>query len=483
VGSNPATPTINPLEKSRLFVPIVLSPGRREKNENATKVPECGQKSRNRSRTAFPHRSRVPRAGPRQKKRRPELTLGTAFAFPFGHQKADSRRLISPTPSRGARTTLHPDNPQAATSGIDADIAQTAPLARYDAACRAIAEVRSVDEVKGIRDQAIAMAAYARQAKNHDLEADCVEIRLRATRRLDQLRLAQKETVGLNQGAVPGKTGLRGNPVLDPRPTLANQGIDKNLAHQARVLGAMDDAAFERKVLEARDSAARVFCRAVREAEVAREREERRAPTSVGGSVADLMALIASGYRAGVIGIDIPWSFDTYNDQSPRCVGSHFEPMTIDDIKALPIRRLAADDCAFFVWVTWPLMPVWAPVLAAWGVEYSGLAFDWVKLNPGGSLHTGTGYNTRQNSEPCLLGKIGSPMRLNADVEAVIMAPVGRCAEKPDEAYLRMERLYGGPYLELFARKPREGWTSWGDELPPLRESDAEPPILRRAAA
>jgi hypothetical protein len=77
-------------------------------------------------------------------------------------------------------------------------------LVRYDAACRAIAEAVSVDEVKDIRDQAVAMAAYARQAKNRDLEADAVEIRLRATRRLDQLRRAQKETVGLNQGAAGG---------------------------------------------------------------------------------------------------------------------------------------------------------------------------------------------------------------------------------------------------------------------------------------
>jgi N6-adenosine-specific RNA methylase IME4 len=380
----------------------------------------------------------------------------------------------------GARTTRHPDSPQAARSGIDADIAPTAPLARYDTACRAIAEARSVDEVKDIRDQAIAMAAYARQAKNRDLEADCVEIRLRATRRLDQLRQAQKETVGLNQGALPGKTGLRGNPVLDPRPTLASQGIDKNLANQARVLGAMDDAAFERKVLEARDSAARVFRRAVREAEVAREREERRARTSVGGSVADLMALIASGYRAGVISIDCSWPFETYNDRSPRVVGSHFEPMTIDQIKSLPVRRLGASDCAVFSWVTWPLMPLWEAVLEAWDVEYSGLGFDWIKLNPNGEgLHWGTGYNTRQNPEPCLLGKIGSPLRLSNDVHSVIMAPVAAHSEKPDEAYKRIERLYPGPYLELFARKPREGWTTWGDELPPLAETGEVP--LRRS--
>src|SRR5262245_46396589 len=82
--------------------------------------------------------------------------------------------------------------------------AASAALARYDSACRALAEARSIDEVKHVRDQAIAMAAYARQAKNRDLESDAVEIRMRATRRLDQLWQAQKETVGLNQGAAGG---------------------------------------------------------------------------------------------------------------------------------------------------------------------------------------------------------------------------------------------------------------------------------------
>jgi len=81
-------------------------------------------------------------------------------------------------------------------------------LIRYDNACRALAEARSVDEVKHVRDKAIAMAAYARQARNRDLEADAIEIRLRATRRLDQLRLAQKAAVGLNEGGRPRKPGV-----------------------------------------------------------------------------------------------------------------------------------------------------------------------------------------------------------------------------------------------------------------------------------
>ena len=170
----------------------------------------------------------------------------------------------------------------------------TGELALYDRACAALAEAKRVDEVKDIIDASAAMRAYAKQAKNHDLEADAVELRMRATRRLDELRRAQAATVGLNQGAVAGKTGLKSNPVLDSRPTLASQGIDKQLAHQGRLLGRMSDAAFERKIAEARSSVARVFRRAVREVEIAQEREERRAQTAQGGSVADLHALIAS---------------------------------------------------------------------------------------------------------------------------------------------------------------------------------------------
>ena len=141
-------------------------------------------------------------------------------------------------------------------------------LLRYETACQALAEARTVYEVKDIHYQAVAMADYARQAKNRELEAEAIEIRMRATRRMDQMRMAQKQTIGL---AKPGrkKNGLRENPI----PTLASQGLDKNLAHQARLLGAMDETAFARKVAEARDG---VFRRAVRNRDPAGLRGRRR---------------------------------------------------------------------------------------------------------------------------------------------------------------------------------------------------------------
>jgi hypothetical protein len=66
------------------------------------------------------------------------------------------------------------------------------------------------------------------------MEADAMEIRLRATRRIDDLRRGQKEVVGLNVGTRGNiaSGGLSNNPPVDIRPTLTEQGIDKNLAHR-----------------------------------------------------------------------------------------------------------------------------------------------------------------------------------------------------------------------------------------------------------
>jgi FtsZ-binding cell division protein ZapB len=117
-------------------------------------------------------------------------------------------------------------------------------LTHYDAACKALAEAVAVDEVQDIRAKAEAVRAYAKQAKNRQMEVDAAEIRIRAERRLGELMAAQGETIGKATGHL--RRGLELNPrePTDP-PTLAEAGIDKNLAHRARTYAAVPKDQFE----------------------------------------------------------------------------------------------------------------------------------------------------------------------------------------------------------------------------------------------
>jgi N6-adenosine-specific RNA methylase IME4 len=363
-----------------------------------------------------------------------------------------------------------------------------AGLVRYDAACRAIAAAKRIDEAKAIRDKAVAMAAYARQAKNKDLEADAVEIRMRATRRLDQLRQAQKETVGLASGGEHGRRrkidGVRKTP-SNIHATLASQGVDKNLAKQARTLGALSNEQFEQAVADARAAATRSLQRVVNAVAIEQEREVYRARIKSGGTVADLRALADSGQRFGVILADPPWPFEVYSVQGrQRSPDRNYDTMSLDEIKALPIAPLAAEDCVLFLWGAWPELPGVLDVIRAWGFEYQTDAFLWVKLNRNGEgLFTSMGFHTRANTEFTLLATRGKPLRFAADVHQVIMAPVGEHSVKPEEARSRIERLYPGPYLELFARRPVENWMTWGNEIEPPERARRHNEATRRYEA
>jgi hypothetical protein len=113
-------------------------------------------------------------------------------------------------------------------------------IAKYEAAKRALVECRSVDEVKDVRDKAMAMRIYAQQAKDHQLEEYAIEIRLRAERRLGEMMREMEKATG---GQPYQSTGLSKNPVGSS--TLAAQGIDKNLAHRARKMAQLSDQEFE----------------------------------------------------------------------------------------------------------------------------------------------------------------------------------------------------------------------------------------------
>jgi N6-adenosine-specific RNA methylase IME4 len=188
------------------------------------------------------------------------------------------------------------------------------------------------------------------------------------------------------------------------------------------------------------------------------------------------------GHYAAILA-DPPWSWKSWDgNEGDRGAGRHYGTMSLSDIEFLPVDDLAARDCVLFLWVTWPTLPQAMQVITAWGFKYRTCAFAWVKADVssldlfGGERDAsmGLGYWTRANSEVCLLATRGKPKRLNADVRQGIIEPRREHSRKPDCVPGRIERLVAGPYLELFARTTRPGWSSWGnqtDKFTPVREA------------
>jgi len=195
---------------------------------------------------------------------------------------------------------------------------------------------------------------------------------------------------------------------------------------------------------------------------------------------------------------DPPWRFRTWNKQTaiPRrgqgtnvSANVHYRTMDIDEIRALSVAELCAPDVALFLWVVWPNLLECLSVLPAWGFEYKTCAFAWTKAHAGqlelfqDELEDlmGLGYWTRANTEACLLATRGDPERIDKGVRQAIIEPRREHSRKPDCVHERIERLVKGPYIELFARAQRPGWTAWGNEIDkdftPTRIAHREPPL------
>lgn len=184
-----------------------------------------------------------------------------------------------------------------------------------------------------------------------------------------------------------------------------------------------------------------------------------------------------------VILADPPWQFRVWNKDTgqERSAEAYYPTMSPDELAHLPIKEMAATNCALFLWCVWPSLLEAVPVvLSGWKFDYKTIAWVWVKAKRSGfGHHFGMGYYTRANSEPCLLAVRGTMPVAAHDVLALIYAPVRKHSQKPDEQYAKIERLYpGAKRLELFARhKNHAGWDYWGNEI----ESDVNMPVVGAA--
>jgi N6-adenosine-specific RNA methylase IME4 len=176
---------------------------------------------------------------------------------------------------------------------------------------------------------------------------------------------------------------------------------------------------------------------------------------------------VIKGTKYGAILADPPWSWKAYSTKGEgRAASNHYKVMSLEDIKALPVHKLAAKDCVLFLWAIDPMLPQAMATIESWGFKYKTVGFYWVKANKKAeSAFTGLGYWTRANPEQCLLAVRGEPKRLATDVRRLVVSHLENHSKKPDEVRARIERLVAGPYCELFARDRREGWDAVGDEL------------------
>ena len=173
-----------------------------------------------------------------------------------------------------------------------------------------------------------------------------------------------------------------------------------------------------------------------------------------------------------IIYADPAWSYRDRALAGNRGAECKYPVMSIEDIKRLPVKDLAKNDCALFLWVTMPKLNECFEVIKAWGFEYKTCAFTWVKQNKkSDSLFWGMGRWTRANAELCLIATKGNPKRADAGVHSVILSHIEEHSKKPAETRDRIVELMGDvPCVELFARQKTPGWDTWGNEV----ENDLE---------
>jgi N6-adenosine-specific RNA methylase IME4 len=140
--------------------------------------------------------------------------------------------------------------------------------------------------------------------------------------------------------------------------------------------------------------------------------------------------------------------------------------MDLEAIKSLPVADVAAKNAHLYLWVPNALLPEGMEVMKAWGFRYISNVVWAKRRKDGGPDGRGVGFYFRNVTELVLFGVRGS-MRTLAPARSQVNMIETRKREhsrKPDEQYDLIESCSPGPYLEMFARHGRPGWTVWGDE-------------------
>jgi N6-adenosine-specific RNA methylase IME4 len=177
--------------------------------------------------------------------------------------------------------------------------------------------------------------------------------------------------------------------------------------------------------------------------------------------------------------IDPPWDYEREGFVNTRVPSVPYVTMSLDDIAKLPVGSLAQENCHLYLWTTNLFLPMSFALLEKWGFKYATL-LTWVKPRQVLSHW----FNSK--TEHVIFGVKGSQPPGRRDATTVILGDrPKRHSTKPEEFYKLVESYSPGPWLEMFARKERPGWKSWGaevsegEEVPVLTDAPAVPDFER----
>jgi len=322
-------------------------------------------------------------------------------------------------------------------------------LEKLSVARQAIAEVKTIPDAKQLLDKFTALQDYAkRQRLELDIQNEIAECRIWTRRKIGTMLEAMpkaKGTRGQLQGSNPSG-GSSVEPPEDSTPTLADVGISKAESSRMQTEASVPDVTVQEYVEEMKEAELEITTTGLRRKAKREENKRRQADPPI--------PLPLGKYR--VIYADPPWSYS--NSGFSQSAASQYPTMAIEDICALPVGDLAADECVLFLWATSPLLPEALRVMAAWGFEYKASRV-WVK-----NRAPGLGWFVNTRHEFLLIGVRGRG-HPKIKIDSVIEADVTGHSAKPHIVYEQIEQCYDGPYIELFARNTREGWHSWGNEV------------------
>ncbi len=165
---------------------------------------------------------------------------------------------------------------------------------------------------------------------------------------------------------------------------------------------------------------------------------------------------------------DPPWKF---SNRTGKIAPEHkrlyrYETMTNEEIINLPVNCIASDKSHLYLWVPNALVGLGLEVMEAWGFEYK-TNIIWYKVRKdGGPDRRGVGFYFRNVTEMVLFGVKGKMRTLKPGrtMPNIIISRKREHSRKPDQLYPVIEACSPGPYIELFARVPRNGWEYWGNE-------------------